>query len=247
MRPAMGFVSLLAAALVTVCPASARDLVWEGWGENAAAGSASEGTHVWVTRGLYERGSELGLSRAGASSAALAVMAAWEIYEVTYLDAKGVSVQDLAANTAGVLAGLVGLDVNYQYAGLVAPRHRDDKSWLNVPMIPLNETTYAIEIEHRGVTAGYAYLGSPGSAVIGTTSMPVHAGEEGNGVLVPYLGVNLANGFHGAAGWDGHDTVVAGVGYRFVLKGLGIDLTGLAADGALTFGASAFVSYSSVF
>ncbi len=87
-------------------------------------------------------------------------MAAWEICEVAYLDSKGVSVQDLAANTVGVLAGLAGLDVNYQYVELVTPRHRDDKAWLNVPMIPLNETTYAIELEHRGVTAGYAYLGS---------------------------------------------------------------------------------------
>lgn len=247
MRLAMGFVSLLAAALAAACPASARDITWESWGENAAAGSASEGTHVWMTHGLYERGRELGLGRAGASGAALAVMAAWEICEVTYLDAKGVSVQDLAANTAGVLAGLAGLEVNYQYAGLVTPRHRDDKAWLNMPMIPLNETTYAIELEHRGVTAGYAYLGSPGDAVIGTTSMPVHAGEEGCGVIVPYIGVNLTNGIHGAAGWDGRDTVVAGVGYRFVLKGLGVDVTALAADGDLTFGASAFISYSSVF
>jgi hypothetical protein len=222
-------------------------MVWERWGENAAAGSASEGTHVWVTHGLYERGRELGLGRAGASGSALAVMAAWEICEVTCLDSKGVSVQDLAANTAGVLAGLAGLEVNYQYAGLVTPRHRDDKPWLNVPMLPLNEMTYAIELEHRGLTAGYTYLGSPGDAVIGTTSMPVVAGEEGNSVLVPYLGVNLANGIHGAAGWDGRDTAVAGVGYRFVLKGLGVDVTALARDGYLTLGASAFISYSSVF
>jgi hypothetical protein len=243
----MGFVLLLVATLAAAVPASARHVTWEGWGENEAAGGASEGTHAWVTRGLYERGRELGLGRAGASSAALAVMAAWELCEVTYLDSKGVSVQDLAANTAGVLAGLAGLDVNYQYAGLITPGHSDGKPWLSVPMIPLNEMTYAIEVERRGVTAGYTYLGSPGDAVIGTTSMPVVAGEEGNSMLVPYLGINLANGIHGAAGWDGHDCVVAGVGYRFVLKELGVDVTTLAADGDIAFGASAFILYSSVF
>lgn len=247
MRPAIGFVSLLAAVLAMAGPASARAVTWESWGENAAAGSASEGTHIWVTHGLYERGLELGLGRAGASGAALAVMATWEVCEVAWLDSKGVSVQDLAANTVGVLAGLAGLPVNYQYVGVVTPRDRDEKPWLNVPMIPLNEKTYAIELEHRCVTAGYAYLGSTGDAVIGTTSMPVHPGEGGDGQVVPYLGVSLPNGFHGAAGWDGHSTAIVGVGYRFVLKALGVDVTALAADGDLTFGASAFISYSSVF
>jgi len=239
--------AMLLTILAAAAAGFARTLAWESWGENAPSGSASEGTHVWVTHGLYDRGRELGLVPAAAAGAALGVMAVWEVCEVSLMDAKGVSVQDLAANVAGVLAGAANLDVNYQYVGRASGTRQDGKPWLDVPFVPVNETTYALEFGRGGLAIGYAYLGEPGDLVIGTTSMPVHAGEGGDGSIVPYVGANFPRGFHCAAGLEDGDRLMVGAGYRLLLKRLGIDLSALARDGEVRFGASAFVSYSSIF
>ncbi len=235
-------------ALLATVPASAGDLRWETWGENAVAGGGSEGAHVWVTHGLYERGRELGLGKAEASTLALVVMAAWEVYEVEEMDAKGVSVQDFVANAAGVIAGIVGLDVHYSFAALTDPPGDPGKPWTYVPALPRNDSTYAIEVDAGGLTLGYKFLGDPGDLVIGTTTMPVLAGETGRDKIVGFVGRAWPNGWHCALGFDGIDGLSVGGGYRRSVCGpLGIDLTALASPDESGFGLSVFVNYDSVF
>jgi hypothetical protein len=243
-------VTTCAIAFLATLPAAspARDLTWEGWGEHAAAGSASEGTHVWVTRGLYDRGRELGLNRWGAAGAALSLMAVWEIYEVKRMDSLGVSVQDLAANTAGVLSGLVDLDVNYQFVTFADPPYDDEHPWLNVPCIPRNDMSYCLELEREGWAVGYKFVGRPGDVAVGTTAMPVHAAESGDFETVPYVGRNWDNGWHAAVGMSVDDRrPVAGGGYRVMSGLVGVDISGLVSDDGIGLGVSLFAGYDGIF
>ncbi len=234
--------------LIAAAPATARDLRWEAWGEHASAGSASEGTHVWVTRGLYDRGRELGMDRWAAAGAAMALMAVWEVYEVKEMDSLGVSVQDLVANTAGVLTGMAGLELNYQYVTFADPPYDDERPWMNVPCIPRNDMSYTIEIEREDWTLGYKFIGAPGDVAIGTTSMPVHAAESGDFEMVPYIGRNWRSGWHAAVGMSTKDsTPVAGGGYRVVSGLIGVDISGLASREGLGLGASIYVGYDGIF
>ncbi|MBD3367864.1 MAG: hypothetical protein GF405_06785 [Candidatus Eisenbacteria bacterium] len=239
---------LICVAMALSSTASARDLRWETWGQHAVAGSASEGTHVWITRGLFDRGRELGMGRWGSAGAAMALMAVWEVYEVKSMDSLGVSVQDLAANTAGVVTGLVGLDVNYRYVTFADPPYDEEHPWLNVPCIPRNDMSYCLEVEHEGWALGYRFVGQPGDIAIGTTAMPVHAAESGDLETIPYIGRNWENGWHAAVGMSTVDsTPVAGGGYRFVSGILGIDVTGLVSREGLGVGAGVFVGYDGIF
>jgi len=224
-----------------------RELTWESWEENAPLGSASEGAHAWVTRGLYERSLEVGMGKWQAAGTAMGTMLLWEVYEVREMDAKGVSVQDIAANSVGIASGLLGLDLHFSYASYSNPPQRDDKVWLNVPAIPMNDMTYALEIVHDGWAFGYKYMAEPGDLVIGSTTMPVHGGEEGGFTAVPYVGYEWRTGWHAAAGIDhANGEVMTGGGYRFSILGLGADLTGLLRGDNLTFGASLFAEFESI-
>ena len=225
-----------------------RDLAWEAWEENAPAGSALEGAHAWVSRGLYERSHELGMSKWQAAGTAMGTMLVWEVFEVRRMDAKGVSVQDLAANSVGIASGLLGLDLHFSYASYSDPPERADKVWLNVPGIPMNDMTYALELAHNGWALGYKYMAEPGDLVIGSTTMPVHGGEQGGFSAVPYVGYEWRSGWHAAGGLDrAKSEIMAGGGYRWNPWGLGIDLTGLLHGDDLTFGASLFAEFGSVF
>jgi hypothetical protein len=228
--------------------AQGRELAWEAWEENAQVGSALEGAHAWVTHGLYERSRELGMEKWQAAGSAMGTMILWEVFEVEKMDAEGVSVQDLAANSVGIVAGLTGLDLNFSYASYSNPPKRDDKVWLNVPGVPMNDMTYAFELAHNGWALGYKYMGAPGDLIIGSTTMPVHGGEHGAFMAVPYVGYEWESGWHAAAGYDRpNGEIMTGGGYRFKLLGLGADLTGLLHGDELTFGASLSAEFGSVF
>jgi hypothetical protein len=239
--------SLVVLLVLPLPSALANELRFETWGENAVGGSASEGTHAWVTHGLYDRGRELGMGRAAAAGCALGIMVVWEVVEVGELDARGVSVQDLAANTAGVLAGVAGAQVNYSYAALSNPPHTDDKFWMSAPLIPRNDMTSAVEIGFRCVTLGYKYLGKPGDVVVGSTSMPVLPGERGEEKLVGYVGRLWPSGWHCAVGYDGLGDLMLGGGYRVRARGMGLDLTAVAGEDGVGLGVSYFVEYGSIF
>ena len=228
--------------------ASARSLTWEAWGENAVAASASEGTHAWITHGLYERGSEVGMNKWQAAGTAMGIMLVWEVVEVKGMDALGVSVQDLAANSLGILAGVAGLEVNYQYVTFADPPEHD-KVWMNIPCSPRNDMSYSFELQAGQVTAGVKYQGTTqGDMVIGSASMPVHAGETGNDTLIPYMGYKWKSGWHAAAGYDGVDeNVMVGGGYALTVGHVGADLTALMADGELSYGLGIFAKYDSIF
>jgi len=241
---------LVALGLLLILPLSsalANELRFETWGESAVAGSASEGTHAWISHGLYHRGRELGMDRTAAAAGALSLMAVWEVFEVEGLDAGGVSVQDLAANTAGVLAGVAGADVNYSYGALSHPPHTDDQSWMNTPLIPRNDLTNAVELEIHGMTIGYKYLGKPGDVVIGSTSMPVLPGERGHAKIVGYVGRVWSSGWHCAVGGDGFGNLMVGGGYRLIFRGAGLDLTAVGGEDGVGLGVSYFVEYGSIF
>ena len=239
------------AALIAVCLSTSAsadtELRWEEWGENAVGGSASEGTHAWVTHGLYQRGREIGLTKGESAGLALMIMAAWEVYEVEAVDAQGVSVQDIVANTVGVAAGVAGLGLRYSYATYRDPDDSTEHPWLGVPVVPRNDLTYAIELERSGWTIGYKYLGSSGDLVVGTTSMPVLLGERGSQKVVAHVGREWENGWHCAVGYDGHGGVTLGGGYRIVLWGLGVDVTTVTGPDATGTGLSGFISYDSLF
>lgn len=249
MRTAIG--THIACALVTVCVSASTstgaELRWEGWAENAVGGSASEGTHAWVSHGLYQRAREIGLTKGESAGVTLAIMAAWEVYEVEAVDAAGVSVQDIVANAAGVAAGVTGLGLRYSYATYRDPDDSDEHPWLGVPMIPRNDLTYVIEFEHRGWTLGYKYLGLSGDLVIGTTSMPVLTSEHASQKVTAHVGREWESGWHCAVGYDGHGGVTVGGGYRVTLRGLGIDVTTIASPEIVGMGLSAFISYESLF
>lgn len=253
MRTAIVVVALfLAVALMALDglmeAAWGRPLAWEAWEENASVGSALEGAHAWVTHGLYERSRELGMDKWQAAGSAMGTMLLWEVFEVRGMDAKGVSVQDLAANSIGIAAGLTELDLHFSYASLSDPPKRDDKLWLNMPGIPLNDMTYAFELAHNGWALGYKYMAQPGDLVIGSTTMPVHGGEHGACMAVPYAGYEWRSGWHMAAGYDRpNGEIMTGGGYRFSPWGLGIDVTGLLHGDDLTFGASLSAEFGSVF
>ncbi len=253
MRTAIVVVSLFAVATFLflgglMSAAYGRELTWEAWEENAPLGSASEGAHAWVTRGLYERSREVGMGEWQAAGAAMGTMLLWEVFEVRGMDAKGVSVQDLAANSVGIASGLLGVELRFSYASYANPPERDDKVWLNVPGIPLNDMTYALELVHGGWALGYKYMAEPGDLVIGSTAMPVHGGEEGAFTAVPYVGYEWKTGWHAAAGVDrDNGEIMTGGGYRFTVLGLGADLTGLLRGDDLTFGVSLFAEFDSIF
>lgn len=239
--------SLVIIGCVAVPASGGSDLRWEAWGENAVGGSASEGTHAWVTRGLYERGREIGLSKTASAAVAMAIMVAWEVYEVEAVDAQGVSVQDLVANAGGAAAGMAELGIQYSYATYRDPDDGGDHPWLGVPGLARNDLTYAVELERGGWTLGYKYLGVPGDLVIGTTSMPVLTGERGKQKVVAHVGRQWDGGWHCALGYDGHGGVTLGAGYRIVLGALGIDVSGLAGPDAFGAGLSGFIQYDSLF
>jgi hypothetical protein len=236
--------ALVAAVLVPSGGASAAtSLRWEQWGENAAIGGGSEGAHSWISLGLYRVGRDVGLDPAESAGVAFAVMATWEVCEVRMMDAEGVSVQDLAANAAGIAAGLAGLDVRYSYATYRDPEATEDCPWLGIPVMPRNNMTYTIELVLDDWTLGYKYLDEAGDLVIGTTSMPVLPGESGQQRLVGYVGRQWESGFHCAVGHDGLGELSAGAGYRLTLWGLGLDLNALADGDGLGFGLSCFIDY----
>jgi hypothetical protein len=239
--------ALTFAVVLVAASASATPVRLELWGENAVGGSASEGTHAWITRGLYERGRELGLDGASSATLSLGVMAAWEIYEVETLDAEGMSVQDMVANAAGVLSGLAGLDMHYSYATYRVPARDPDHPWLNVPLTPRNDLSYAIEVGRDGWSFGYKYLGAPGDFIIGTTSMPVMAGDWGKQKVVGYVGRSWKSGWHAAAGYDGHGELTVGGGYCLMFHALGFDLTSLVDGDDFGWGLSCFAAYDRVF
>ncbi len=231
-----------------VCHADGRALVWEAWEENAPAGSASEGAHVWVSRGLYQRWRELGMGEWQAASSAMGTMLLWEVFEVRGMDAEGVSVQDIVANSVGIAAGLTDVGVGFSYAAHIDPPERQDKLWLNIPGVPRNRMTYAIELEHGGWALGYKYLAEEGDIVIGTTTMPVHGGEHGGFTAVPYVGYQWKTGWHAAAGYDpAVEGIMSGGGYRVSTGGIGVDLTGLLHDNHLTFGVGLSIEFDSLF
>ncbi len=231
-----------------VSPASARSLTWETWGENAVAASASEGTHAWITHGLYERGTEVGMGKWQAAGTAMGIMLVWEVVEVKGMDALGVSVQDLAANSLGILAGVAGLGVNYQYVTFSNPPEHD-KVWMNIPCAPRNDMSYSFELQSGQVTAGVKYLGAVrGDMVIGSASMPVHTGETGDSRLIPYMGYKWKSGWHAAAGYDGvSENVMVGGGFALSVASVGADITALLAEGDLSFGLGVFANYDSIF
>ncbi|MFH1502282.1 MAG: hypothetical protein ABIG03_04475 [Candidatus Eisenbacteria bacterium] len=239
--------AVLLAATASSPAFAGGDLRWESWGENAPAGGAAEGAHVWISHGLYQRGAELGLGRGESAGLAFAIMAAWEVYEVNAMDAKGVSVQDLVANSAGIAAGLMGLDVRYSYATYGRPETSEECPWLGVPGLPRNDFTHALELVHDGWTLGFKYMGQAGDVVVGTTSMPVQPGEWGEERVIAHVGREWDNGWHAAAGYDGLGEVCAGGGYRMSLWGLGIDLTALGDAEGLGLGFSCFLDYGPVF
>jgi len=247
--PRAGGLSLLAVLAIVailaspVTVAAGTTLRWERWGENTAIGGASEGAHAWISLGLYRAGRDIGLERVESAGAALAVMATWELCEVGMLDAEGVSVQDLVANAAGVAAGLVDLDVRYSYATYRDPEATDSCPWLGVPVLPRNNTTYALELVVDDWTVGYKYLEHAGDLVVGSTSMPVLPGEDGKERLVGYVGRQWENGLHCAAGYDGLGEVSAGGGYRLTMWGLGLDLNALVDSDGLGLGISCFIDY----
>lgn len=250
MRTARAFA--VATALLTILfsvpgIAAGSELRWERWGENATAGGAAEGTHAWISHGLYERGKGMGLERGEAAGLAFAIMAAWEVCEVDIMDAQGVSVQDLAANAAGIAAGLTGCDVRYSYATYGNPDTSEECPWLGVPVLPRNDFTYALELRRDRWTLGYKYLGEPGDVVVGTTSMPVQPGERGKQRIVGYVGHEWDGGWHCAVGYDGLGEISVGGGYRVALWGLGIDLNALGDSDGLGFGVSCFLEYGAVF
>jgi hypothetical protein len=250
MHKARARLVLVALGVLLVLPLSsalANELRFETWGEKAAAGSASEGTHAWISHGIYERGRELGMGRTAAAASTLSLMALWEVFEVEKLDAHGVSVQDLAANTAGVLAAAAGAGVNYSYGALSHPPHYNDEPWMNTPLIPRNDLTNAVELEVHGMTIGYKYLGKPGDLVVGSTSMPVLAGEHGHARIVAYVGRVWSSGWHCALGGDGLGNLMVGGGYRVNVRGAGLDLTAVGSEDGLGIGVSYFVEYGSIF
>jgi hypothetical protein len=250
MQTANARLTLVALVVLLVLPLSsalANELRIETWGENAVAGSASEGTHAWISHGLYHRGRELGMGRTAAAASTLSLMALWEVFEVEKLDAAGVSVQDLAANTAGVLAAAAGADVNYSYGALSHPPRSNDQSWMDTPLIPRNDLTNAVELEVRGMTIGYKYLGKPGDVVIGSTSMPVLPGERGHAEIVGYVGRVWSSGWHCALGGDGFGNLMVGGGYRVNVRGAGLDLTAVGSEDGFGLGVSYFVEYGSIF
>jgi len=249
-RPTSVALAGLVLAAVLLCASgvafAGTTLRWERWGESTAIGGASEGAHAWISHGLYMGATDVGLSRAESAGAALAVMAVWEVCEVGMMDARGVSVQDLAANAAGVAAGLAGLDVRYSYATYGSPEANEECPWLGIPILPRNNMTYAIEVVRDDWTLGYKYLEEGGDVVVGTTSMPVLPCESGEERLVGYVGRQWDNGLHCAVGHDGLGELSAGAGYRLALWGLGIDLTALVDDDGPGFGISCFLDYGPI-
>lgn len=245
-----GPLSLIAVVLLTATtttPLLGEEVRWAGWGQDETVGAGLEGTHAWVSHGLYARGVEVGLTKAQAAAGAIAVMSIWELIEIEFMDSEGISTQDMVANTAGVLAGAVGAGVNHSYATWVTPTSRTDKLWLNVPLAPQNATTYSVEVDYRGFVAGYKYLGREGDIVVGSTAMPVHPGEAGSDDLIWYAGRIWESGWHCAVGYGDAHGVVGGGGRRLSVFGFGVDATALLdADGA-RLGLSCFIPYGSVF
>jgi hypothetical protein len=239
-------VVVLAIATLTT-PLLGKGIRWAGWGEDEIAGAGLEGTHAWVSHGLYTRGVEVGLTEAEAAASAIALMSVWELAELEFMDSEGISTQDMIANTAGVLAGVLGAGVHHSYATWLTPVRRSDKPWLNVPLAPQNATTYSVEVDCGAFVAGYKYLGREGDIVVGSAAMPVQPGEGGSDDVIWYVGRIWKNGRHGAVGYGDAQGLVAGGGWQLTVFGLGIDATAiLDVDGA-RLGLSCFVPFGHLF
>ncbi len=87
-------------------------------------------------------------------------------------------------------------------------RRRDDKNWLNAPIVPKNSMSYSVEVDVGPFTAGYRYLGWEGDIIIGSTSMPILPGDAGPGWSMGYVGNVWENGWHAALGYDDRQGLV---------------------------------------
>ena len=206
----IGLLLVLAISL----PSSARELRIERWAEYAPTGGALEAAHLVASRWGYEAAVRNGLPPLPAALTIAAAGLAWEVVEVSCGDALGISVQDLAADAAGILAGVLGLPVRYQYV-TCSTIAQHDKWWMRIPFLPRNNLTHALEADCGGWSLGAKFLGEGGDLALGFTSMPVLAGENGDGILVPYMGRAESSGWHGAVGWNpGEEVLCFGLGYR---------------------------------
>lgn len=207
----------------------------ERWEENAPLGGALEGFHAWTASravtALRERGLEPLPSGVLVTLAGLGV----ELVEAAAGDAAGASVQDLAANTAGVIAASTGLTVRYQYAAcIVAPEKY--RWWSRIPLMPVNGHSNAFELgPPEGPAIGLKFRGEPADVCVGFTSMPVLPREFGAGVSVPYVGYVSATGFSIALGvaltpMGKCDRLELGAGFRLESKHAGIVFQALLAD-----------------
>ena len=215
---------------------------FERWEENAPLGGGLEGLHAWMAAEVYLELVERGVRPL--TSAVLVVMGGFavELLEVGFGDAKGVSVQDLVANAAGVLAVAAGADVSFQYAArFQAPT--DYNWWARVPLAPANGQSNAVEIQAARLAVGAKYRGAAADVTLGFSTLPVFATDEGNGTLVPYVGYVAPVGLHLAVGYDPEDrTLEVGGGYRVTAGAVGIDFQVLLAGGEPGVGIAVYFS-----
>lgn len=207
----------------------------ERWEENAPLGGALEGFHAWIA---YEATGALRNRGPGTLPSGLIVMLAGlgvELAEAAAGDAAGVSVQDLAANTAGVIAASTGLTVRYQYSAcIVAPQKY--RWWARIPLMPVNGHSNAFELgPPEGPAVGLKFRGEPADVCVGFTSMPVLPRESGTGARVAYIGYVSPTGFSAALGVEltpsgKPGSLELGAGFRLESEHVGIVIQALLAD-----------------
>jgi len=218
----------------------------EQWEENAPLGGALEGFHAWAASEMYGALRDQGLDASSSGAATLLAGLGVELLEVSVGDARGISVQDLAANCLGVVAASTGLAVRYQYvAYLDAPARYEGLA--RIPIMPVNGHSNSMELGPPGVgpCLGLKYVGESADVAVGFAAMPVLPRESGAGVRIPYIGYHCQGGFSFAVGVRdasarGTRQLELGAGYRLESEHIGIVFQALLADAEHGWGVSVF-------
>lgn len=214
--------------LIVAAATAGAEIPIEYWEQEVPFGAGMEAGHLWAAAKAYGLVAE----STGADPLVTALVVtwgglAWEAIELELGDAKGISVQDVVANTVGIGAGMLDLDVRFRYVAFThdAPAHYAEQA--RIPFRPVNAHSHAVEILAGRYAFGYRFRGIPADLSLGRTTMAVPARDAGPSTVVPFIGYT----------WDAVDTAVgydpdrqtlvgsAGVRLEFGWLGAGFDWT----------------------
>jgi len=183
------------------------------WNQHFPFGQELEGFHARISRFTYDQLREREVNLVNSALATNLVFSGIELAEVRYLDSLGVSYQDMAANTFGILTGIVNdlvpfeVKLHYMHCLDFDNKSDPDKKWTH-DCIPSQGERSVTELEILLKKYSFGF-----GIVIGGPNSELNIGESVN--RIPYTS-NESNEYYGFIEErnDGY-SLHASVGYDF--------------------------------